>query len=270
MAVMRVTFRSTNLRTVTDVNIIYPLKKDSFGDPEGRTPQYDLDDNKKCVLWLIHGGGDNYSDWVNRTRISELAEAKNLVVVMPSIRDFTSSRSDTVYYGYLSEVLPAFIRHILPVSEAREDNFIAGLSMGGYISYRTALNNPEKYSCVGSLSSPLDIVADYKARHAESKTLARADSLIGTDKDIYALVEKNLKEKKQIPRMFQACGTEDFTWEINVSMRDFFRSKGLDLTWEEGPGMHCWYFWSIYIEKLLNWLPLSSSEEMHKFQKGES
>lgn len=267
MAIMRLTFRSEKLRASTDVHIVFPLKRNSFGDPEGREPKYFVSEKKYKVLWLIHGGGDNYADWVYRTRISELAEARNLVVVMPSIRDFTSSRKDAQYYEYLTEELPVYIRHILPVSDEREDNFIAGLSMGGYISYRAAMNHPERYACVGSLSSPLDIVEDYRVRHAGSKTLASADSLVGTDKDIYVLVEKNLAENREMPRMFQACGTEDFTWDINLKMRDFLYSKKLDLTWEQGPGIHCWEFWSIYIEKLIAWLPLDEAGgEKHKFQ----
>ena len=267
MAIMRLTFQSEKLRASTDVHVVFPLKRNSFGDPEGREPQYFVSEKKYKVLWLIHGGGDNYSDWIYRTRISELAEAGNLVTVMPSIRDFTDSRGDTRYFEYLTEELPSYIRRILPVSERREDNFIAGLSMGGYISYRAALNYPERYACVGSLSSPLDIVEDYRVRHGNSKTLASADSLIGTDKDIYALVEKNLAENRAMPRMFQACGTEDFAWDINEKMRDYFYSKNLDLTWEQGPGIHCWEFWSIYIKKLIDWLPLDrGGEERHKFQ----
>ena len=70
-------------------------------------------------------------------------------------------------------------------------------------------------------------------RHAGSKALRTADSLIGTDKDIYALVEK-IWRKKEMPRMFQACGTENFTWDINEKMRDFFYAKNMDLTWEQG------------------------------------
>ena len=36
------------------------------------------------TLYLLHGLLGNYTDWVTRTRIQEWAEAKNLVVVMPS------------------------------------------------------------------------------------------------------------------------------------------------------------------------------------------
>ena len=84
---------------------------------------------------------------------------------------------------------------------------------------------------------------------------------------------RSLAAGAELPRMFQACGTEDFTYEINVAMREFFREKKLDLTYLEGPGIHNWQFWDTYIEKLIEWLPLKKAGEPgkpagHKFQKG--
>ncbi len=274
MVTIQLTMESQALRATTDVNVLYPLKRSfGFGDPEGKTAAYQPLSDRLPVLWLVHGGGDNFSDWVNRTRLAELADKVDLMVVMPSIRDFTSSRRDVDYYTFLTEELPAYIRRIFPASDKREDNFIGGLSMGGYFSYRIALNYPERYSHVGSLSSPLDIVEDLRIRHKGSKTLVEADALIGTDRDLRALVEKNLAAGAELPRMFQACGTEDFTYEINVAMREFFREKKLDLTYLEGPGIHNWQFWDTYIEKLIEWLPLKKAGEPgkpagHKFQKG--
>lgn len=108
---------------------------------------------------------------------------------------------------------------------------------------------------------------DYRVRHAGSKALRTADSLIGTDKDIYALVEK-IWRKKEMPRMFQACGTKNFTWDINEKMRDFFYAKNMDLTWEQETGIHCRGFWSIYIEKSAWQLILSIANlcRSHKFE----
>ncbi|MBQ1356635.1 MAG: acetylesterase, partial [Solobacterium sp.] len=54
---------------------------------------------------------------------------------------------------------------------------------------------------------------------------------------------------------YQCCGTEDFTYEQNVSFRDFAHKLGVDLTWEEGPGAHNFDFWDPYIRRILHWLP---------------
>ena len=34
---------------------------------------------------------------------------------------------------------------------------------------------------------------------------------------------------------------------------------GVDLTYEEGPGIHNWIFWDAYIQRALNWLPLKNA-----------
>jgi putative tributyrin esterase len=44
------------------------------------------------------------------------------------------------------------------LSDKREDNFIAGLSMGGYSAFKSALRCPEKYIAAASLSGVLDII----------------------------------------------------------------------------------------------------------------
>ena len=56
-----------------------------------------------------------------------------------------------------------------------------------------------------------------------------------------------------------ACGTEDGLFPANVAFRDKLIADGFDVTWEEGPGAHNWAFWDAYIEKALNWLPLSDA-----------
>ena len=36
---------------------------------------------------------------------------------------------------------------------------------------------------------------------------------------------------------------------------------GFDVTYEEGPGVHDWYFWDEYILKAMNWLPLADAQQ---------
>lgn len=43
------------------------------------------------------------------------------------------------------------------MSAKREDNFVAGLSMGGYGAVKAALTCPDKYFACASLSGSLDI-----------------------------------------------------------------------------------------------------------------
>ena len=153
------------------------------------------------------------------------------------------------------------IKKLNNISDKKEDTFIGGLSMGGYISYRVAMLNPEQYACVGSMSSPLDIVQDMIERHIGSRTMHSPEELIGDPfREIRTIVDNNIKNHVKMPRSFQCCGTEDMTYAINCGMRHFFEGRGLDHTYMEGPGVHNWYFWDEYVEYFLDWLPLDQKE----------
>jgi putative tributyrin esterase len=60
------------------------------------------------------------------------------------------------YWTFVIEELPRFVRS---VSDRREDNFVAGLSMIGYGALKLALNRSEKFAAAISLSGVLDIVS---------------------------------------------------------------------------------------------------------------
>ncbi len=50
--------------------------------------------------------------------------------------------SGPLYGTFFREELPAIARSFFPISPHREDNFTAGLSMGGYGAFLLALSEP--------------------------------------------------------------------------------------------------------------------------------
>lgn len=85
------------------------------------------------TLWLLHGYGGNYSEWGRYSSIEKLAMEHKFAVVMPDGAHswYCDQPDDMNYYTYITEELPRFLRKYFPLSDKREDNFIAGLSMGG-------------------------------------------------------------------------------------------------------------------------------------------
>lgn len=77
--------------------------------------------------------------------------------------------------------------------------------------------------------------------------------------DVCRLMRARAAEGASLPRLFQCCGTEDFTYPMNLKVRDCARELGLDLTWEEGPGAHNFDFWDPWIRRILDWLPLDGT-----------
>ena len=52
-----------------------------------------------------------------------------------------------------------------------------------------------------------------------------------------------------IPLLYMAIGTEDDLLENNREFRDFLVKEGAELIYEEGPGIHDWFFWNEYLDK---------------------
>ena len=160
------------------------------------------------------------------------------------------------YFRYVSEELPVLVRNILPISMAQEDNFICGLSYGGYLAWRVALTHPQTFSCAGSLSSPIDVLADIRDKHLGQYGYPLPEQVADTDRDLIHLVRKAVSEQTELPDLFQACGTEDFTWEYNTAARDAVRALGVKTAWVEFPGVHNFDFWNVAVRRFMDWLPL--------------
>ena len=52
------------------------------------------------------------------------------------------------------------------------------------------------------------------------------------------------------------CGTEDHLIGANRSIATALKEAGACVTYEEGPGIHDWYFGDTYIQNVLKWLDI--------------
>ena len=80
-----------------------------------------------------------------------------------------------------------------------------------------------------------------------------AEELEGSDNDLFALAEKAGKGKKDLPRLYAWCGTEDFLYEGNLRAWEHVRNLGFDLTCKESSGDHRWKYWDEKIQDVLRW-----------------
>ncbi len=214
------------------------------------------------VLWLLHGLSDDHTIWQRRTSIERYAEGRNVAVFMPcGGRSFYCDVPGGLRYEtHVAEELPAIVHSMFNLSDKREDNFIAGLSMGGYGAYKIALRHPDRYAAAASFSGVLDVDSFYRMMERDKVADVLADfggkNPIGGRDDPRALLKGLVESGAAIPRLYQACGTEDFLYADNVSFREFARSLGVDLTYEEGPGSHTWLFWDTYVQKAMAWMGL--------------
>src|SRR5215207_9246851 len=122
--------------------------------------------SKVRTLYLLHGHSDDHTSWQRWTSIERYAEGLNLAVVMPAVHlsFYNDMAHGGKYWQFISEEVPALVRDLFPLSSARRDNFVAGLSMGGYGAFKMALTHPERFAAAASLSGALDIRARVEDR----------------------------------------------------------------------------------------------------------
>ena len=217
---------------------------------------------KHPVLYLLHGLSDDHTIWLRRTSIERYVAPLGLAVVMPAVHRsyYTDQVHGHKYFTFVSEEVPAIARQFFPLSDKREDNFVAGLSMGGYGAFKLALTHPERYAAAASLSGAMDfpeIVEQMPERRAEfENTFGPLEKIRGSSNDLHHLLDRVAAGRGPKPKLWQCCGTEDFLIKENRGFRDHAKKLNLDYTYEEGPGIHDWAYWDLNIQRVLNWLPL--------------
>lgn len=219
---------------------------------------------KYKTLYLLHGYSDDHTAWLRWSSIEKYVEGLDLAVVMPAanVSFYTDMAYGKNYFQFISEEVPVIVRDMFALSPAREDNFVAGLSMGGYGAFKLALTFPERYVAAASLSGALDVGATVKGHGLHDEKVWAAEmrnafgdvsKVTGSKHDLFALAKKAAKSPAKL-RLYQCCGTEDFLYADNVRFRDALRKLPFDLTYEEGPGEHVWPYWDKMIQHVLKWM----------------
>lgn len=68
------------------------------------------------------------------------------------------------------------------------------------------------------------------------------------------MLVKNLKDQgKEIPRLFMACGTEDFLLDQNRQFYQFLEREQVPVKYMEDSGVHDWSFWNKMIDPAIQW-----------------
>lgn len=258
MALIQVNYLSKALYRTVPLNVILPADKIDYG-----TGSYRMKEGERFqTLYLLHGLLGNYTDWVSGTRIQRWAEEKNLAVVMPSGDNSFYFKQRTPwddYETFIGKELVEVTRKMFPLSDRREDTFIAGLSMGGYGAIRNGIVFSNTFSHVAGLSAAVHLFADRPGTD-EHGLFEDAEAAAATDLNPTVALENLLAEGRKMPKFYLACGLQDFLLQDNLNFREFLLSKGADMTWDEEDAGHEWDFWDSQIKKVLDWLPLGSTE----------
>ena len=238
-----------------------PLDADRNANPEqfARSPK---------TLLLLHGYTGDAASWKLDTPIYSLAAKYNLALIMPDGENsfYLDGEATGRQYGtFVGKELPDFAHRAFGLSGKREDQFVAGISMGGFGAVHTGFAYPDAFAKIAAFSPALierrvaamrpetapDGVANYEYY---SLMFGQPEALAESRNSPETLVKELVQAGKPLPGLFLTIGTEDFLYEPNQEFRRFLTEQNVPFHYEEGPGTHSGEFWNARLEPAIRWM----------------
>jgi S-formylglutathione hydrolase FrmB len=222
------------------------------------------------ALWMLHSAMKGGEMFFENRAVLELAERENLALIAPclGLGYFTDSPHEAQADFLKGEFLTA-MRRSLPISEKRADNFVLGVSMGGFGAFRWALDAPDTFAAAAAVSSSLDpripaderIMKDRKQRalflmftKVTRSRLLSAEGEVRPEADLRAMLLAG-KRAGLLPRLALYHGEQDyFALNSNAFFYDFCMGEGIDIARRTSPGAHDFAYWDRTLPEAAEWL----------------
>src|SRR5690349_8832830 len=128
-------------------------------------PDYENSERSYPVLYLLHGGGDDQTGWVQFGEVLHITDkairegkATPMIIIMPDAntgtRGYSNNATGTwMYEDFFFQELMPFVEKKYRIKAEKRYRAIAGLSMGGDGSFTYALHRPDLFSSACPLSA---------------------------------------------------------------------------------------------------------------------
>ena len=143
------------------------------------------------------------------------------------------------------------------MTNKREKTFIAGLSMGGYGSFKLALST-DRFSRAASFSGALSFEEfspesqDLGTRSYWRGVFGKVNDWVNSPYSLETLAKKSDKKTK----LWVWCGEQDYLYSANNLAVKNLKKLGFDVTYSHSAGTHEWYYWEKQLERFLTTLPI--------------
>ncbi len=240
-------------------------------------PDYETSQRSYPVLYLLHGGGDDQTGWVQFGEVLYIADQSikegkctPMVIVMPDANTgrrgyFNSVKGDWRYEDFFFDEFMPFIEGKYRIRAEKRYRAIAGLSMGGGGTFIYALHRPELFSSACPLSAscgPLSL--EDKGRFSwpkepgndgERKELSEQEKEEYFKKYSVLYLVKNMpEEQKKAVRWYIDCGDDDFLFEGNSLVHIAMRKNEIPHEFRIRDGGHNWTYWRSALPEVLGFV----------------
>ena len=241
-------------------------------------PDYDLSQRSYPVLYLLHGGGDDQTGWVQFGEVMHIADkairegtATPMIIVMPDANTgqrgyFNDVKGEWRYEDFFFQEFMPFVEKTYRIKGEKRYRAVAGLSMGGGGSFVYALRHPDLFSSACPLSAstgPLSIAETkefLKRRNITLKSDAEAETYYRRH-SVLELVNQMPDDQKKAVRWYIDCGDDDFLYEGNSLVHIAMRKKEIPHEFRIHDGGHSWSYWRNALPTVLNFV----SEAFHQY-----
>jgi enterochelin esterase-like enzyme len=240
-------------------------------------PDYETSQRSYPVLYLLHGGGDDQTGWVQFGEVLHIADkairegiATPMIIVMPDAKTglmgyFNNLKNDWRYEDFFFEEFMPYVEKTYRIKGEKRYRAVAGLSMGGGGSFMYALRHPELFSSACPLSAYIGPLTVEDAKNF----LARSNQK-GTDEEVEAyfkrhnalsLINEVKDDQKKAVRWYIDCGDDDFLYEGNSLVHIAMRKKEIPHEFRVRDGGHTWTYWRTALPEVLRFV----SEAFHQY-----
>ena len=160
-------------------------------------------------------------------------------------------RCNENWFDLVEKELPEFVETNFPISDKKEDRYVAGLSMGGYGALVHGLKHPERFTAIGAFSPA--VVMPQMAEENGGIALGHTIPPMIKAED---LVDDLLAKKAEFPKIFLCIGHNDFLYESVEAFHQKLVKDGVEHRYDSVPGYeHEWAFWDLELPMFLDWIP---------------
>ncbi|VWB93047.1 esterase [Burkholderia lata] len=218
------------------------------------------DGERYPVVYLLHGSGGDHTDWTSNTHIAALADRYHVILVMPdggheSWYIDSPFDSGSRYETFIGDEVVSYVDSHFRTIATQRARAITGLSMGGFGALRIALDRPDTFGAVGSISGAVDprccsdepgiahVFGD-PGRHPSfwnrNVIAASASAFVRAHLDLTI-----------------DCGRDDAFVGSNRTLHERLVALGVPHDYAERPGGHTWDYWANAIRYQMRFFAMS-------------
>ncbi len=237
-------------------------------------PDYELSGRSYPVLYLLHGGGDDQTGWVQFGEVLHIADkaikeglATPMIIVMPDANTgrrgyYNDAKNEWRYEDFFFEEFMPYIEKNYRIKGEKRYRAIAGLSMGGGGTFIYALHRPDLFSSACPLSASTGALSldqekeRYKRYYGEEVTVKQIESYY-KKYNVLELIKTLPVEDLKAVRWYIDCGDDDFLYEGNSLAHIALRKKEISHEFRIRNGGHSWTYWRESLPEVLSFISMA-------------